>query len=250
MSDPKTLVALVTGANRGLGLETSRQLAARGVTVLMGGRDADAIHAAAKTLAAEGLTVLPTVLDVTDPEHVEAVREKIEADFGRLDILINNAGGIFGETFFANNARTVSREGLQQTFEVNLFAPIALTQALLPLIEAAPAGRIVNLSSILGSLGANRDWEGDYAPYADLKPVAYNASKAALNMYTVALAAALRDTPIKVNAAHPGWVKTDLGTDAAPMEVVDGARTGVELALLGPDGPTGAFIHMGEPLPW
>lgn len=250
MTEARTLVALVTGANRGIGLETSRQLAAQGVTVIMAGRDAAAIEAAAKTLQSEGLPVLPTVLDVTDAAQIEDVRRKIEGDFGRLDILINNAGAIIGESFFTNNARTVTREGLQASFDVNLFAPIALTQALLPLIEKAPAGRIVNLSSILASITANRGWDGDFAEMADLKAVAYNTSKAALNMYTVCLAAALRHTPIKVNSAHPGWVKTELGTEHAPMEIVDGAKTSVALALLDADGPTGAFIHLGEPLPW
>ncbi len=250
MSAPRTRVALVTGANRGIGFETSRQLAQQGVTVLMGGRDEAAITAAAKTLAADGHTVLPTVLDITDDAQIEAVRAKIEADFGRLDILVNNAGVISGESFFANNARTVTREGLRQTFEINFFGTIALTQALLPLIEKAPAGRIVNVSSVLGSITANRDWAGDFAELGGLKPAAYNASKAALNMYTVDLAHALRDTAIKVNAAHPGWVKTELGTDAAPMEVDDGAKTSVALALLADDGPTGAFYHLGQELPW
>ena len=245
------LVALVTGANRGLGLETSRQLAARGVTVIMGGRNASAIEAAAATLRAEGLKALPVVLDVVDPEHHRAVAAKIEADFGRLDILVNNAGIITGETFGENSAKTISTAALRQTFEVNLFAPIALTQALLPLIEKAPAGRIVNLSSILGSLAVNRGWDDpESAAFADFKPTAYDTSKAALNMFTVHLAAALRHTPIKVNSAHPGWVKTDMGSEAAPMEIVDGAKTSVALALLDADGPTGAFVHLGQELPW
>lgn len=251
MTAHANLIALVTGANRGLGLETSRQLAAQGVTVLMGGRDSTAIHAAAETLRAEGLEVLPTVLDVTDAEQIERVRGQIAAEFGRLDILVNNAGIITGETFMANSSKTITQDALRRTFEVNLFAPIALTQALLPLIEKAPAGRIVNLSSVLGSLTINRAWDDEPSPgFASFKPTAYDASKAALNMFTVHLAQALRHTPIKVNAAHPGWVKTDLGSDAAPMEVVDGARTPVALALLDADGPTGQFIHLGETLPW
>ncbi len=245
------LVALVTGANRGLGLETSRQLAAEGVTVIMAGREWAAIEAAAEGLRSEGHAVLPAVLEVTDGAQIEALRKKIEADFGRLDILINNAGIITGEHFGENSVRHIAGDALRQTFEVNLFAPIALTQALLPLIEKAPAGRIVNLSSILGSLTVNRGWDQPgFSDYADFKPTAYDASKAALNMFTVHLAAALRDTNIKVNAAHPGWVKTDLGGDAAPMEVVDGAKTSVALALLDADGPTGEFIHLGEELPW
>lgn len=247
MSQNTPRIALITGANRGIGLETSRQLAAHDVLVLMAGRSEREIHEAAKALKDEGLNVRPVVLDVVNDDQIEAVRALIEAEYGRLDILINNAGIITGESFFENSSRSVAKDALRQTFEVNLFAPIALTQALLPLIERAEAGRIVNLSSILGSLTIHRDFEGQMA---ELKPAAYNASKAALNMFTVNLAAALRHTPIKVNAAHPGWVKTDMGTEAAPMELVDGAKTSVELALLGPDGPTGAFIHLGEQLPW
>jgi NAD(P)-dependent dehydrogenase (short-subunit alcohol dehydrogenase family) len=244
----KPLIALVTGANRGLGLETSRQLAAQGVTVLMAGRDADSIGAAAAKLKAEGLTVEPVVLEVVDAKQVEAVRSMIADRYGHLDILINNAGinaDIGG--FFQNNAATVGLDELRTTFEVNLFAVITLTSALLPLIRAAEAGRIVNLGSIIGSLGVHS------APdsfLAGLKPTAYATSKVALNMYTVCLADALKDTPIKVNSAHPGWVKTDLGTEHAPMEIVDGAKTPVALALLGPDGPTGQFIHMGDSVPW
>jgi len=240
-------IALVTGANRGIGLETSRQLAAEGVTVLMGGRNEADINRIASELRGEGLDVLPVVLDVTNSDHIAALKAKIEGDFGRLDILVNNAGIISGETFWENSATTITVEALRKTYEVNLFAPIALTQALLPLIEKSDAGRIVNLSSILGSLTIHRDWSNDFA---NAKPVAYDSSKAALNMYTVHLAAALRNTNIKVNAAHPGWVKTDMGSDAAPMEIVDGAKTSVALALLADDGPTGAYVHLGDTLPW
>lgn len=241
------LVALVTGANRGIGLETARQLATRGVTVLAAARDEVSIIDAARLLEAEGLKITPVVLDVTDDAQIETVRQRIERDFGRLDILINNAGIITGETFFENSSAKISRQALRDTFEVNVLSPVALSQALLPLLKAAPAARIVNVSSVLGSLATHADFS---SVYADLKPLAYNASKAALNMATVNLAALLRDTPIKVNAAHPGWVKTDMGSEAAPMEVIDGARTSVELALLGADGPTGSFIHLGETIPW
>lgn len=243
----KPLIALVTGANKGLGFETSRQLAQQGVTVLMAGRNADNINAAVAKLRHEDLKVEPVVLDVLDAAQIEAVRGMIADRYGHLDILVNNAGIEAEGGFFQNNAARLTHDQLRTTFEVNLFSVINVTTALLPLIRAAEAGRIVNLSSIVGSLGMH------CAPdsfLANLKPTAYAASKAALNMYTVCLAAALADTPIKVNSAHPGWVKTDLGGDAAPMELVDGAKTSVMLALLGADGPTGKFIHMGEPLPW
>jgi NAD(P)-dependent dehydrogenase (short-subunit alcohol dehydrogenase family) len=247
-TDNKSLVALVTGANRGIGLETSRQLAATGVTVLMAGRNADSIGEAAATLRSEGLTVEPVVLDVSNSAQIEAARAMIEARFGHLDILINNAGIIADDGgFMHNNATTVTPEELRQSFEVNLFAVIGLTQALLPLIREAKAGRIVNLSSIIASLTVH---SAPDSPIGGFKPVGYAASKTALNMYTVCLAQALADTPIKVNSAHPGWVKTELGGDEAPMELADGAKTSVALALLGDDGPSGQFIHMGDPLPW
>jgi NAD(P)-dependent dehydrogenase (short-subunit alcohol dehydrogenase family) len=242
-----TRVALVTGANRGIGLETSRQLAREGVLVLMAGRDERSIHAAADTLRAEGLSVEPVVLDITDAGRVQALRADLERRFGRLDVLVNNAGVILEGGFFQNNAPTIAHDVLARTFEVNLFATVALTQALLPLIVAAPAGRIVNLSSILGSLGVHSQPD---SPLKGLAPLAYDASKAALNVFTIHLAAALADTKVLVNSAHPGWVKTELGTDAAPMEVVDGARTSVELALLPEGGPTGKFLHLGQEIPW
>ncbi len=124
---------------------------------------------------------------------------------------------------------------------------VELTQALLPLLKKSPAGRIVNLTSILGSLTLHAD---PASPIAGSKALAYNASKTALNAFTIHLAAALKDTPIKVNSAHPGWVKTDMGGTDAPMEIVDGAKTSVELALIGADGPNGTYSHLGNTLPW
>lgn len=245
--EPTSRIALVTGANRGLGLETSRQLAREGLHVLMAGRDEAALVTAAEALRTEGASVEPLVLDITDAARVRALREELERRFGRLDVLVNNAGAIFEGGFFQNNAATIEAATLARTFEVNFFATVALTQALLPLIVAAPAGRIVNLSSILGSLGVHSQPE---SPLRGLAPLGYDASKAALNVFTIHLAAALADTRVLVNSAHPGWVKTELGTDAAPMEVVDGARTSVGLALLPPGGPTGKFLHLGEEIPW
>lgn len=247
MSKSQNLIALVTGANRGIGLETSRQLAQRGVTVLMGGRDEASLHRVVKPLKDQGLDVIPVSLDVRDAGQIEALRKRIESDYGRLDILINNAGIITGESFFSHSAETISREALRETFEVNTIAPIFLTQTMLSLLKAAPAARVVNVSSIVGSIAIQRDFASDFK---DVKPIGYDTSKAALNMATVHFAALLMNTPIKVNAAHPGWVKTDMGTDAAPMELVDGAKTSVELAFLGPDGPTGKLIHLGNELPW
>jgi NAD(P)-dependent dehydrogenase (short-subunit alcohol dehydrogenase family) len=246
MSDQK--IALVTGANKGIGFETSHQLAQIGIKVLMGARHKKRGAAAVKTLADEGLDVEHIQLDVTDPEQIKQIRTLIRKKFGQLDILINNAGIAHPEEhLFSNSAATVSMKVLRETFAVNFFGLVELTQALLPLLKKSGSGRIVNLSSILGSLTLHSDPQ---AGLDDIKPLAYDASKAAVNQFTIHLAALLKDTPIKVNSAHPGWVKTDLGGDEAPMEAVDGAKTSVALATLGNDGPTGGFFHMGETLPW
>lgn len=239
-------IALVTGANKGLGLETSRRLAQQGMTVLLGARDLEKGARAVDELL--GLDVTPVELDVTREDHIAATKEYIENRFGRLDVLVNNAGMIHPEEpLFANSAELISQAALKETFDVNFFGQVALTQALLPLIKKSPAGRIVNVSSILGSLNLHSDADSDAT---NIKPLAYDASKTALNQFTVHLAAALAGTSIKVNSAHPGWVKTDLGGHQAPMDVVDGAKTAVQLATLGPDGPSGKFFHFDEEIPW
>jgi NAD(P)-dependent dehydrogenase (short-subunit alcohol dehydrogenase family) len=240
-------VAFITGGNRGLGLETARQLGKQGVKVVIGSRDAEKGKAAAEKLRAEGADVDAIRFDINKPADYRESYTYFDKNFGRLDILINNAG-ISKETFGApNNASSVSKELLRETFETNFFDTVELTQTLLPLIKKAPAGRIVNLSSILGSLALHADPK---SPIYSFKALAYDASKAALNAFTVHLAAELKDTKVKVNSAHPGWVKTEMGTDAAPMEIPDGAKTSVQLALLAADGPTGGYFHMGETLPW
>lgn len=244
-SDKK--IALVTGANRGIGLETARQLGQKGVTVVAGARSLHAAEEVARKLKAEGLDVYPIQLDVTkDPDRTAAARFLAEK-FGRLDILVNNAG-IGPEDGFtkAKTSQTTEQE-LLSIFGTNLFSVVAISREMLPLLKKSEAGRIVNLSSILGSLTLHANPE---SPIAATKTFAYNASKAALNAFTIHLAAELKGTNIKVNSAHPGWVKTEMGTDAAPMEITDGAKTSVELALLGPDGPNGRFIHLGKELPW
>ena len=241
-------IALVTGANKGLGLETCRQLARLKMTVLMGARDLKVGREAADGLKSEGLTVEPVQLDVTQADHIAQMVAFIETRFGRLDILVNNAGMIHpDEPMFANSAEKVSLQALRETFEVNFFGQVAVTQALLPLIKKSSAGRIVNVSSILGSLTLHSD---ESSQVTQVKPLAYDASKTALNQFTVHLAASLNKTPIKVNAAHPGWVKTDLGSQRAPMEVEEGAKTAVRLVIIGPDGPTGKFFHFNEEIPW
>ena len=234
-------VALVTGANKGIGKETAKQLAARGYTVLLAARDPGRGEAAAAELRAGGGDVRFVKLEVSDEADRKAVAAHIGTEFGRLDALVNNAGVMPDG---GSTPSTVSVDQLRQTFETNYFALVALTQELLPLIKKSPAGRVVNLSSILGSLKHNEGGGGGWLL------AGYNASKAAVNMFTVLLAAELAGTAVKVNAAHPGWVKTDMGSDAAPMDVVDGAKTSVRLATLPADGPTGGFFHGDERLPW
>jgi NAD(P)-dependent dehydrogenase (short-subunit alcohol dehydrogenase family) len=233
-------VALITGANKGLGFEIARQLGAQGFTVVLGARQEALGAAACRHLREEGLDAHGVQLDVTRAEDVAALPGFLGERFGRLDVLVNNAGvGRFDapddlDTFLA-------------TFAVNVHGAVAVTYAVLPLLQAAPAGRIVNQSSILGSLGsltqAPDSFQGSVSP-------AYTASKAALNGFTVALAHKLRGTQVKVNAAHPGWVKTDMGGAGAPMDVATGAKTAVALATLGATGPSGLFFHLGKALPW
>jgi NAD(P)-dependent dehydrogenase (short-subunit alcohol dehydrogenase family) len=240
-------VAFITGGNRGIGLETARQLGKQGVKVVIGSRDLEKGKAAAEKLRADGADVEAIRFDITKPADYREAYNYFDKNFGRLDILINNAG-ISKETVGGpNNASSASRELLRETFDTNFFGTVELTQTLLPLIRKAPEGRIVNLSSSLGSLTLHSDPK---SPIYPAKVLAYNASKTALNAFTVHLAHELRDTKIKVNSAHPGWVKTEMGTDAAPMEIPDGAKTSVQLALLSANGPTGGYFHMGEALPW
>ncbi len=245
MADTKK-VALITGANKGLGFEMARQLAQARVSVILGARDPERGEAAAAKLRAEGLDAHFFKLDVTNPDDHHSAAAFLEQKFGRLDLLINNAG-VSLEGLGGGKASSTTPDVLRRTFETNFFAPVALTQTLLPLLRKSSAGRIVNMSSILGSQTLHAD---PASPIYNFKSLAYDSSKAALNSFTIHLAQELRDTKIKVNSAHPGWVKTDMGTDAAPLEISEGAKTGVALALLPDDGPTGGYFHLGKPLPW
>ena len=238
-------IALVTGANKGIGLETARQLAKQGITVLAGARDEAKASQAAEELGKEGLDVHGIVIDVNDEGSIQKVFSRIERDYGRLDILVNNAGVMLDDREKKPSEQPL--EVWRRTFETNLFGLVATTQALLPLLRKSAAGRIVNLSSILGSITLHAT---PGSPVYDAKVPAYDVSKTAVNAYTVHLAWELKDTPIKVNAAHPGWVKTEMGGEGAVMEIEDGAKTSVALATVGPDGPNGGFLHMGETLPW
>lgn len=246
-------IAFITGANRGLGLETARGLGKLGITVLLGARDRAKGQRAVEELRADGVGQVEEVeFDVGNREHHRSLTRMLEQRFGRLDILVNNAGVQleavdFGDPDGFNTTSTVSGETLEKTFDTNFFAVVALTQALLPLIRRSSAGRIVNLTSILGSLTLHSD---PSSPIYKKKAFAYNATKTAINAFTVHLAAELRDTNIKVNSAHPGWVKTDMGGPGAVLELSEGGKTSVDLATLPADGPTGAYIHLGQSLPW
>lgn len=241
-------VALITGSNRGIGLETARQLGERGVMVIVSARTESEATEAAGKLRKEGIEADSIVLDVQKASDRAAAEKFIEAKYGRLDILINNAGIGPADGIVGFRVSISTEDELQNMFSVNLFSLVALTHELLPLLKKSEAGRIVNLSSILGSLTLQAM---EPSPVAQLRKFAYNASKAAVNMFTIHLAAELKDTNIKVNSVHPGWVKTALGSDAAPMSVADGAKTSVAVALLGPESPTGRFIHdVNKELPW
>ncbi|MCQ6277549.1 SDR family oxidoreductase [Bacillus sp. V3B] len=233
-------VALITGANRGLGFEIGRQLGRQGITVLLAARSLVKAEASAALLREEQIDARALELDVTDSKHINLITELIEKEYGKLDILVNNAGVNLNDL---GNTTDVMRN----TFEVNVFGVHALTEALLPLLKASEAGRIVNQSSLIGSISTVLS--NEETGRMTYNPI-YAASKATLNMLTASLSVRLKGTNIKVNSAHPGWVKTDLGGNDAPVEVHEGAETAVYLATLPDDGPTGGFFRKNEILPW
>ncbi len=238
-------IALITGANKGLGFETARQLGKQGITVLIGARDTARGDAAVAALAKDGITAAAISLDVTNQASITAAVAAVTARHGRLDILVNNAGIL--DYAADTGPETTSVDTFRRVFETNLFGLVAVTQAFLPLLKQSPAGRIVNLSSILGSISEHADANSFIYNFL---LTAYDSSKAAVNLYTVELAHALKATKVKVNAAHPGWVKTDMGGEQAPMEIIDGVKTSVALATLPDDGPTGGYFHLGVHLRW
>lgn len=241
-------IALITGANRGIGFETARQLGAKGIKVLIGARSEEKGIEAESILKNEGLDVEFIKLDVDDTKTHESAAKYIDATYGKLDILVNNAGIFLSE--FNNGtpipASETSADIFRKTFDTNFFNTVALTQTFLPLIKKSDAGRIVFLSSGLGSLSLHSDPNSEIYNF---KVPAYNISKTALNGYAVHLAHELKDTPIKVNAAHPGSVVTDMNANGQ-IAVEEGAKTSVDLATLPADGYSGRFIHLGSELPW
>lgn len=238
-------IAMVTGANKGIGFETARQLAMQGVTVILGGRSLEAAQAAAARITASGLKADAVQLDVTDDASIMRAAELISQKYGRVDILVNNAG-IMKDAFDASpSAQKIAT--WRETFDTNLFGLVSATRAFLPLLRKSSKGRIVNVSSVLGSMAANIDPTSDFYNF---KIPAYNISKTAVNAWTVHLAYELAGEGIKVNAAHPGFVKTDLHGVDAPVTPEEGALTSVRLSLLPDDGPTGKFFHGDDELAW
>ena len=246
-------VALVTGANKGIGFEISRILAEAGVFVWLAGRDSTRVQTAAASLAKKGLAVDSVSLDVTDPQSIEAAATHVQNISGALDILVNNAGIV--------NERRINEAGkpeipppsqidlamLRQVYETNVFGVFNVTKAFLPLLRKSPAGRIVNMSSGLGSLTQRSDpkWI-----YAGINALAYCSSKTAVNGVTVAFAKELKDTALKVNAADPGYCATDLNGHSGPRSATQGAEIAVRLATLPPDGPTSGFFDEDGTVPW
>ena len=237
--------ALITGANKGIGLETARQLARdHAFTVLIGARDEKRGRDAAKELQAAGLDAQFLLLDPTDPASVERARAEVEGKFGRLDVLVNNAGAVVPEDMAL--PASVPTQALRDTFDLNVFAVHSVTQAFWQLLERSNAARLVNVSSAIGSLALVRDFEG---PLKDYKLIAYASSKAALNMMTIHYAWQWRDTRHKANALHPGSVVTD-ANPSGEISVEEGAKTSVAMATLRDDGSNGGFFYLGETLPW
>jgi NAD(P)-dependent dehydrogenase (short-subunit alcohol dehydrogenase family) len=244
MQSQEEHVALITGANKGIGFEIARQLGKARHLVLLGARDASLGEAAASTLKAESIDVHFIHIDLSKPATIQAAAATIEADWGRLDVLVNNAG--IADRADGPPSKT-SIDAVRRIFDTNFFGTLAVTQAVLPLLRHSSSGRIVNVSSGLGSLAHNGDpsWE-----FSQAKFLGYNSSKAALNMLTVQLAAELRDSGIKVNSADPGFTATDLNAHRGRQTTREGAAAAVRLALLPDDGPTGGFFSASNPEPW
>jgi len=236
----ETRIALVTGANRGIGLEILKQLSRAGIMAVLCSRDVEKGREAAAKLASEGLEPPVVALDVTDGASIKAAVEEIVGLFGRIDVLINNAGILReGATAEETSVLDISAELAMETYATNAIGPLRLIQAVVPIMRQGDYGRVVNVSSGAGQLSEM----GAGFP-------AYRMSKAALNALTRITAAELGPAPIKVNAMCPGWVRTDMGGPNATRSVEQGAETAVWLATLPDTGPTGGYFRDKAPIPW
>lgn len=245
MADAANRVALITGANKGIGFEVARQLGKAGCTVLVGARNIELGKEATARLKIEGNDVRFIAIDVVKRETIKRAADEIARDFSRLDILVNNAGIAALGKDGAPGAADI--DAVRTTIETNFIGALAVTQAMLPLLKKSAAASIVNVSSELGSITGHTtpEWK-----FAHVRAIGYSASKAAMNMMTAQLALELAGTSIKVNSANPGFTATDLNQHRGLQSVEQGAAETVRLALLGPDGPTGGFFETGGTLPW
>lgn len=235
-----TRVALISGANRGIGFEIARQLARKGVAVAIGARDLDKGRAAAQLIMDEGYSAEAVQLEITDSNSIVAAVGEVVLRHGQIDILVNNAAILVdGPGGFKSSLFELDAETVRQTFETNVLGPLRLTQAVVPIMQRHRYGRIVNLSSGAGQLS---DMRSGFP--------AYRMSKTALNALTRITAAELAGVNIKVNAVCPGWVRTDMGGAEAERPVETGAETPVWLAMLPENGPTGGFFRDQRPIPW
>src|SRR5258705_13988275 len=241
---PAETIALITGQHKGVGLEVATRLAQLGGFVLVGARDETRGRGAVDALLARDLHAALVVIDVTDDDSIATAAREIDDRYGQLDILVNNAGISGGA---GGSPSEITRAGMRQVYETNVFGVVAVTNALLPLLRRSAAGRIVNLSSGLGSLTLSSDPASEFGPYNNL---AYQSSKAALNAITIAYAKELRANGIKVNAADPGFTATDFNNHRGYRTVEQAAVVVVRLATLPADGPTGTFQDENGPVPW
>ena len=240
------MIAIVTGANKGIGFEVARGLGRLGAVVYVGARQPDLGAAAVAALRQDGIEARSARLDVTDVDQICALRAVIEHEHGSLDVLVNNAGT--GLDFTAPSE--VSESDFRTTFETNVIGPVLMIQTFLPLLQQAPAGRIVNVSSDFGSLTLNSD---PTLPHGKLTSLAYTASKSALNQVTVQFAKELRGSSVKINAVDPGFTDTDMINDVglrSKRTAAEAARAIIEMATIGPDGPSGTYVNEDGPLPW
>jgi NAD(P)-dependent dehydrogenase (short-subunit alcohol dehydrogenase family) len=244
MQTPSRRVALVTGANRGIGFAIAGRLAHAGLTVIMGCRNESRGNAACERLSGQGLDAHFTLLDVTDATTVQSAVARTADRFGRLDVLVNNAGIMIDSHTGILELDTAL---LQNTLETNAYGPLLLSQACIPVMRRHAYGRIVNLSSTLGSL---TDTVNPDSSLAEVGSPAYRMSKTLLNAITALLARELRGSNILVNSVCPGWVRTDLGGPRAPLSPDQAAATPFWLATLPDDGPTGGFFREHQPIPW